>query len=191
MERLRNRLSPAMVVASLALLVALGGTSVAAVSAIAPHSVGTLQLKSFSVGTLQLKANAVTAGKVKNGTLTRLDFAAGQLPAGSAGPAGPAGAVGPKGDKGDKGNNGDPGISGLQLVGGSVVGGAGNHVATVACPAGKKAIGGGYSTGGAPADLSITTDVVLSDGVTYRVDGRTASATAWNLVPTVYCATVP
>lgn len=162
----------------------------AAVSAVAPHSVGTLQLKSYSVGTLQLKANAVTTGKVKNGTLTKLDFAAGQLPAGPAGLAGPAGPAGAVGPKGDKGNNGDPGISGLTLVGGSVVGGAGNHIATVACPAGKKAIGGGYSTGGAPADLSITTAVVLSDGVTYRVDGRTALAGAWNLVPTVYCATV-
>ena len=36
-----HRPSPAMVVACIALLVALGGTSVAAVNAIAPNSIGT------------------------------------------------------------------------------------------------------------------------------------------------------
>ena len=48
--RLR-RLSPSIVVASLALLVALGGTGVAAVNAVLPGN---------SVGTAQLKNNAVT-----------------------------------------------------------------------------------------------------------------------------------
>ena len=40
-----HRPSPAMIVACIALLVALGGTSVAAVNAIAPNSVGTTQLE--------------------------------------------------------------------------------------------------------------------------------------------------
>ena len=48
-----HRPSPAMVVACIALLVALGGTSIAAVTAIAPNS----------VGTAQIKASAVTAGE--------------------------------------------------------------------------------------------------------------------------------
>jgi len=72
------------VVACLALLVALTGTGVAAVSQLVPRS---------SVGTLQLKNNAVVSSKVKNGSLLKTDFKTGQLPAGPTGPAGPAGAV--------------------------------------------------------------------------------------------------
>ena len=78
---LRFRPSPAMVVASVALLVALAGTSVAAVNA----------LPLGSVGTLQLKNNAVVSAKVKNHSLLKTDFQAGQLPARPARPSGPAG----------------------------------------------------------------------------------------------------
>ena len=63
MKRLRP--SPAMVVACIALLVALGGTSIAAVTQLVPRN---------SVGTLQLKNNAVTSAKVKNQSLLRADF---------------------------------------------------------------------------------------------------------------------
>lgn len=86
-------------IALLALFVALGGTSYAAVS-----------LPKNSVGTAQLKANAVKQGKIKNGAVTRAkirngainthkvengslragDFAPGQLPKGAEGPAGGA-----------------------------------------------------------------------------------------------------
>ena len=69
--------SPSMVVAATALLVALTGTSVAAVSVIVPRS---------SVGTAQLKNNAVVSSKVQNNSLLRADFRAGQIPAGPAGP---------------------------------------------------------------------------------------------------------
>lgn len=79
----------ANVVAFLALAVALGGTSYAAIT-----------LPRNSVGPKQLKANAVTSAKVRNGTLLSKDFKPGQLPAGARGPAGDPGA---KGDKGDPG----------------------------------------------------------------------------------------
>lgn len=98
------RISPAMVVACLALLVALGGTSVAAVTAIPRNS----------VGTAQLKKNAVVSAKVKNGSLRAADFAAGQLPAGPAGPTGPAGAGGPQGPQGAAGPQGAQGAAGPQ-----------------------------------------------------------------------------
>jgi hypothetical protein len=81
-----------MVVACLALIVALSGTGYAAV-VLGPNT----------VGTVQLKANAVTTQKVKNGTLMKADFKAGQVPVGPvgpAGPAGPAGAAGPAGPAG-------------------------------------------------------------------------------------------
>jgi len=92
-----RRPSPAFVVACLALLVALTGTGVAAVSQLVPRS---------SVGTLQLKNNAVVSSKVRNGSLLKTDFKTGQLPAGPtgpAGPAGPAGAAGPAGPAGPAG----------------------------------------------------------------------------------------
>lgn len=94
MKRLiRFRPSPAMVVASIALLVALAGTSVAAVNA----------LPLGSVGTLQLKNNAVVSSKVKNHSLLKSDFQAGQLPRGAPGPQGPQGPAGPAGAAGPAG----------------------------------------------------------------------------------------
>jgi hypothetical protein len=79
-RRLIHRVSPATALATIALFVALGGTSVAAVSLVVPRN---------SVGTAQLKNNAVVSAKIKNGSLRGADFAAGQLPAGPVGPAGP------------------------------------------------------------------------------------------------------
>jgi hypothetical protein len=64
-------------VALLALFVALGGTSYAAVA-----------LPRGSVGKRQLRKNAVTGAKVKDGSLRSKDFPAGELPAGPQGLAG-------------------------------------------------------------------------------------------------------
>jgi hypothetical protein len=86
---LRSRLTYANVVATLALFVALGGASYAAV-ALAPDSVGTAQLKN----------NAVISTKVKDGSLLARDFGAGQLPAGPRGPRGFMGLRGPAGRDG-------------------------------------------------------------------------------------------
>jgi len=73
-------------VAYLALMVALGGTSYAAI-----------RLPANSVGPKQIKRNAVNTSKVKNRSLRAADFAAGQLPAGPVGPQGPAGRDGQQG----------------------------------------------------------------------------------------------
>lgn len=70
-----------MVVACLALLVALGGTSIAAVR-LPRGSVGTLQLRTGAVTNAKVANNAVTSVKVRNRSLLRADFAPGQLPAG-------------------------------------------------------------------------------------------------------------
>src|SRR5512143_241131 len=99
MLRLR-RPSPAMGVALAALFVALGGTSVAAISYLPENSVGTKQIQNDSVTRAKIAHESITSVLVKDGSLTAGDFAAGQLPAGPRGPAGPAG---PKGDKGDPG----------------------------------------------------------------------------------------
>jgi hypothetical protein len=85
----RFRISPALVVAAIALMVALADTGLATVSALAPRSVGTLQLKN----------NAVTSTKIRNGQIRLADLhrtarrPGPRGPRGLAGPAGPPGAV--------------------------------------------------------------------------------------------------
>jgi hypothetical protein len=106
MKRLRRvRPTPAMVVAALALLVALGGTSVAAVSIVIPRA---------SIGALQLKPNSVNSSKVQNFSLRRADFLPGVIPVarrGATGPAGPPGPAGPTGPAGAAGPAGPAGAS--------------------------------------------------------------------------------
>ncbi len=103
-----------MVVACIALLVALGGTSYA-IQALPNNSVGTKQLKDNAVASKKIRNGAVNSNKVKNGSLLSADFQAGQLPAGpqgERGPQGSAGLPGPKGDAGAKGDKGDTGAQG-------------------------------------------------------------------------------
>ncbi len=100
MDRFRlRRPSASMTVAFVALMVALGGSSYAALK-LPKNSVGSKQIRKNAVTSSKIKKNAVTSGKVKNGSLLGVDFKAGQLPAG------------PKGDKGDKGATGAPGAPG-------------------------------------------------------------------------------
>ena len=51
---------------------------------------------------------------MKNGSLLKRDFKAGQLPAGPQGQPGPQGQQGPQGPKGDQGDKGDKGEQGIQ-----------------------------------------------------------------------------
>jgi hypothetical protein len=88
--------SPALLVALLALFVALGGTSYAA-----------LKLPKNSVGAKQLKRNSVTSPKVKAGSLLLSDFKASERTA-LQGPQGPEGARGPQGTQGPQGVAGAP-----------------------------------------------------------------------------------
>jgi hypothetical protein len=101
-------------VAYLALFIALGGTSYAAIA-----------IPNNSVGNKQLKANAVDSKKVKNGTLLIADFKTGQLLPGAKGdkgdngPAGLQGLQGLEGPKGDKGEAGGGSVTPLALNNGS------------------------------------------------------------------------
>src|SRR3954451_16676596 len=134
-----HRPSPALVVSVIALSVALGGTSYAAIV-----------LPANSVGTKQIKKNAVTSAKVKNGSLLSADFAAGQLPAGATGATGAMGATGAKGDTGatgaagpagSPGVKGDPGTPGAPGTDGAdgAAGAAGGHGAATRVRASKPA----------------------------------------------------
>ena len=91
--------SPGLVVASLALLLALGGTGYAAQRLVLPRN---------SVTTVQVKDHSLLARDFKSGQLPR--GAAG--PAGATGPAGPAGATGPAGPAGATGATGPAGPAG-------------------------------------------------------------------------------
>ena len=62
-RRLRGP-SPALVIALIALFVALGGTSFAAINALPKNSVGTKQLKKNAVTGVKIKNGAVTAAKI-------------------------------------------------------------------------------------------------------------------------------
>ena len=132
--------SPAMVVACLALGIALGGTSVAAVSQLGRNTVGTAQLKNAAVTNPKLRNSSVTSAKVANRSLLRADFAPGQIPAGPTGPPGPAGAAGPAGP---------PGVSGLERVEFTTpTSSAITRTASSPCPAGKRLLGGGARLNG-------------------------------------------
>ena len=84
-RRLRDLATFANVASMLALVVALSGSA---------YAVG---LAEDSVGARQIKKNAVRSAEVKNHSLKKKDFKAGQLPAGPRGPAGPQGPQGPAG----------------------------------------------------------------------------------------------
>ena len=65
----RLRPSPAMVVACIALVFALAGTSVAAIQALPKNSVGTKQIKNGAVTAAKVKAHTLTASTLKSGVL--------------------------------------------------------------------------------------------------------------------------
>ena len=67
---MRDKLTYANVVATLALFIAIGGASAFAATQLAKNSVGSKQLKKNAITTAKIKNEAVTAAKVKNGTLT-------------------------------------------------------------------------------------------------------------------------
>jgi hypothetical protein len=168
MRKLLRRPSPALIVASLALLVALGGTSVAAVSVALPKgSVGTRQLQNSSVTNLKIANNAINSAKVKNASLLRGDFAPGQLPAGPTGPQGPAGPAGAAGPAGPAGPAGLVSSVTVRQASVAVPGSAADdpipntlwvtRSVTVGCNSGEKAMSAGTGWSADADDLELAT----------------------------------
>jgi len=203
-----------MVVACIALLVALGGTSVAAVQALAPNSVGTAQLRANAVTAAKIRNaqvtqaklrnkavtnaklanNAVTGIKVQNGSLSAADFAAGSLPAG---PAGPAGAPGPAGPAGPAGTIGPITVrQGSVLVGGGTAenGAYVTGSVTVNCEANEKAIsaGTGWSDDDPNLELTVSRMTPVLNGsnvVGFRASGGNDSGNSSTFTLYVLCYT--
>ena len=179
LARLRPHLTYANVVASLALFVALGGSSYAAVQ-LSKKSVKSKHIARSAVTAAKIKNNAVTSGKVKDGSLLSLDFAAGQLPAGPQGPPGPQGA---KGETGAAGTNGTPGAAGVTgreaIQAPSPFNSDTNRFVNMTCPAGKQVItGGGSIFGSGGADMPVA---LIANGNTNNTNnGWTVGATEIN-----------
>ena len=118
MSRMRSHLAHNLV-AYLALFVALGGSSYAAVT------IGSAQIKDNSVTSKDLKNNGIRSRDIRNGTivgrdvakgtLLRANFKSGQLPTGSRGATGPAGPQGPQGATGPAGPRG-PSFGDTKLI---------------------------------------------------------------------------
>ena len=127
-----------------------------------------LALPANSIGTAQLKNNAVISSKVKDHSLLGVDFKPGQL----------------------------PGIRGYEVITGqtSIVMNQIYNSLSMACPAGKKAIGGGGGTAGGivPGDGPyIVVNQPSVDGTSWLVQTARAQDGYSALVGRVICASVP
>ena len=204
--RIRNKVrrpSFPTVISLIALFIALGGVSYAAIT-----------IPANSVGTKQLKNQSVTAAKVKNGSLLRRNFAPGQLPAGptgpqgiagapgatgstgATGPAGNTGATGATGTTGAEGATGSTGASAFSILTGSSGGNVGSSLIYMGMGSGTSAAEGnvqgltpslGMQASKLAVRLSTAPGVAASRTVTFRVDGMSTplSCTAFGL--STYC----
>jgi hypothetical protein len=164
LSSLRSRLTYANVVATIALFIALGGSSYAA-----------LQLPKGSVGKKQLRKNAVTSPKVKPGSLLLSDIKESERSAlrGAQGPQGVPGVAGAQGPQGIQGPAGEPGAPGAtNLTVRRVDGPPGLtanefHSLTPQCEPGERATGGGPIVFGYPGDqVKIGWSVPSTEGET-------------------------
>jgi len=114
-------------------------------------------------------------------------------PQGVQGPQGPAGQQGAAGAAGAQGIQGPAGISGYQVVlgpGSPNVAPQATGADTAVCPAGKKAIGGGFNTGqqlALSASIPTTTANNLSAWV---VNGKNVGSADTVIVAYAVCATI-
>ncbi len=88
LDRFRSKLTYANVTATLALFIALGGTSAWAATQLARNSVGSAQIRSKAVGNSELRSRAVSMSKLSRSARSALRGAQG--PAGPQGPPGSA-----------------------------------------------------------------------------------------------------
>jgi hypothetical protein len=135
------RLTYANVVATLALFVALGGTSYAALK------VTSRDVRDGSLRGRDIRAGSLKSKQVKDGSLLARDFKAGQLPAGAAGAAGPVGPAGPAGAPGSDAAN-------VVLA----------HVATTATVADGSTYSGIAGASGATTATTVTDVISLETG---------------------------
>lgn len=98
------RLTYANAMSTIAVFIALGGTSYA----VARNSIGTRELKNNAVSSAKLQSRAVTSAKIRDGAIVAADLA----PSARSGVRGPRGSQGPAGPAGQQGQQGPPGSQG-------------------------------------------------------------------------------
>lgn len=155
------RQSPAMIVALLALFVAMGGTAIAASSALITGK--------------QIANSSITGADVKNKSLTPKDFKGSVR-----GPRGPAGATGATGAKGDKG---DPGAPNPNAVDSQNLGG--HPASSYVLNSGLTLFTVGTSEWQPGANPPAGLDVDRYSGVLYATTTGAALSTFFNVSPTV------
>ncbi len=205
LSRPAARLGYANVMATVAVFVALGGSSYAAMTVtgaqIQNNSVASPDLRDNGVRGKDIRRGTVRSSDIRDWSLRARDFMPGQLtaggrgetgPAGATGPEGPQGAAGPQGESGPAGADGpagpagQAGISGLErVVGHTAYNSASFKSTTATCPDGKKILGTGSfaqgaATGSPPNQL---TDVVVL-GTLVDADLTTVQAIAAEEEPT-------
>ena len=151
LDQLRRRLNYANVAATLALFVALGGTSYAAITITGKN------VRNSSLTGADVKNSSLTSADIKDSSLLAKDFKAGQLTAGSKGDKGDAGATGAQGAAGAPGTPGTPGAPGATNVvtrTSAVSAPVGVNDFSVSCQPGERAVGGGGT--GPSADPEVT-----------------------------------
>jgi hypothetical protein len=178
MGRIRRVVTPANVIASMALFVALGGTGWAA-QVIANNSVGTPQLKSNAVSAPKLASSAVTTPKIASAAVTKSKIGKGAVTTDAIGKgavtaekiaAGVVGGVSPSK------------ISTVNSAGVTIPANNDGTVVTATCASGQKAVGGGWNSGlyGFP----------ISEGPTADGTGWAVSFATVNLPATVTASAV-
>lgn len=202
--KLRSRVTYANVVASVALFIALGGTSYG----LATGSIGSSELRNNGVRSKDLRNNDVRGKDIRTGTigspdvtdgaLLAEDFKAGQLPAGERGPQGERGTPGEPGQDATNlfayirdAGNGDAATvqygSGVTAVADDALPAAGHYAVTfnrslVNCVV-VAAQGIGNPTGGASTIGPAHPDVFISGGnqadVTFYNGGNVTADTAF------------
>jgi hypothetical protein len=173
-------------VAYVALFIALGGSSYAAVQ-LTPGSVSTSALANRSVTHRKLAVNSVTARNIANGSLTRADFRAGTLVGGAKGEGGRSG---PNGRRGPAGPQGPAGPAGGAYIGARMQS-TGSVRATHGASANVPLSGGDFRQDGKELDLlagsmTVTTPSTCTgsygNALVISVDGN---PTTFGLAPTI------
>lgn len=148
MPESRKYLAPIAIVTAIAFAGSAGAATAAKLITgkdIKDGSITASDLKNKTITNKKIKDGTITGAKVKDGSLSASDFS------GSV-----QGPVGPEGPQGPQGPQGVPGVSGFEVVSQTfnevyVINSGGqrglSEVKTVACPAGKTAVSGGFDLG--------------------------------------------
>jgi hypothetical protein len=184
---LKRHLSVANVLSITAVFIALGGSAFAAVK-LQANQVKAVNIARQAVTNAKIKREAVTSGKIKNGTVNALDVGAGQLTREKLATGAVTGkkiakkAVSPRTIAEEAVTSGKLGNESVvasklskslyeQLVrnvayenSSSVTNTEPNKTATVGCPSGKEAIGGGIRLEGELENVAVTGSYPVSTG---------------------------